>query len=208
MSEPHVANANAHHKRTGKVAGRALAVSVVGVLGVVGVMGLAGAAAPQLIKANVKSYSAVLENSAHHTYYLLTTEKGGKVHCKGTCATNWLPLLVKSSVKSVAWGFGVHGAIGFVKRTSTKKQVTYNGYPIYTFIEDGADRTTGIVGDGGTWYLVSAAARNAKATLVTHATTSTSPTTTMTKPTTTATPTTTTTPPATTTTIAVGGSGF
>ena len=60
------------------------------------------------------------------------------------------------------------GKISHVTR-GTKWQVTYNGWPVYTFIgETGPAKSNGekIVAFGGTWYLVTAAATTNSATPV------------------------------------------
>jgi predicted lipoprotein with Yx(FWY)xxD motif len=208
---------------------RSAGVTLVAALGVTGVVAFAGAASPQLIKANVATFKSVLENSKHHTYYLLSSEKRGTLHCTGSCESDWFPLLVGTAIKTVSLGSGVEGKVGFVKRTSSLKQVTYNGYPIYLFSADHANQSKGegIDAFGGTWFLVNASARTGATTKVTKplttptttktnttttkpAPTTTKPVTTTTKPATTTTrPVTTTTRPATTTTApAGGGTGF
>jgi predicted lipoprotein with Yx(FWY)xxD motif len=100
---------------------------------------------------------------------VLSIESTGKLHCTGACLKTWPPDLVKSSTKSVSVGKGVKGKVGFVKRSSTTKQVTFNGFPVYRFSGDKKAKQAngeGIVADGGTWTLVSAAATKASTTPV------------------------------------------
>jgi len=125
--------------------------------------------APQLQATTVKPYTGILANAKRHSLYALSNESKGKLHCTGMCLTYWPPLLVSSSTKSVTVGKGVKGKIGFVKRSSTTKQVTFNGFPLYRYSGDtGAGQVSGeaIAADGGTWYLVSAAATTTSATQV------------------------------------------
>lgn len=128
----------------------------------------AGASSPLVKKANVTSYPAVLETSASRTLYVLSTERGAKLKCKTTgCLKTWVPLEVRSTVRSVAVGGGVKGKIAFVRRSASEKQVTFNSYPLYTYVGDtGPNQTHGqaVVADGGTWHLVHAAATTAAAT--------------------------------------------
>jgi predicted lipoprotein with Yx(FWY)xxD motif len=130
----------------------------------------AQAAAPPLLHAaNVPNYAGILENSASRTLYALSTEKGAKLHCAGTCTATWRPLLVKSSTKSITVGAGVKGAVGFVKRSPTTKQVTFNTFPVYTFAGDtAANQSHGEarVANGGTWHMLHAAAKTPAATAV------------------------------------------
>jgi predicted lipoprotein with Yx(FWY)xxD motif len=112
-------------------------------------------------------YSSALGNQSSRSLYVLSAEKGAKLHCKSGCLTTWPPLLVKTSVKSISLGKGVKGKIGFVTRSKTMKQVTFNSYPVYQYSGDtGAKQSNGedIVADGGTWTLVHAGASTAGGT--------------------------------------------
>lgn len=144
--------------------GAMVASMAVGTLAVVD----ASAATPPFLQAtNVKAYPGVLAGTTGRTLYVLSTEKNTKVHCVRHCLTTWPPLLVKSSTKSVTLGKGISGKIGFVKRSSTKKQVTFNSYPVYIYSGDsGAKQSNGegIHADGGTWTMVHASAKTASAT--------------------------------------------
>lgn len=151
---------------------RAGVLSAVAAVLLGGAVTLAGASGAQLLKANATPFNGILESSNHRTYYALTAEKGGKIHCKTQCEKIWIPFLVKNSVTKVAVGAGVVGKIGFIKRTASMKQVTFNGYPVYHFSGDsGPNQSNGqaIAADGGTWYLVNAAARSAAKTEMTGA---------------------------------------
>jgi predicted lipoprotein with Yx(FWY)xxD motif len=130
----------------------------------------AQAAPPAFLHAaNIPNYAGILENSASRTLYALSTEKGTKLHCAGTCTATWRPLLVKSTTKSVTVGAGVKGAVGFVRRSPTTKQVTFNSYPVYTYAGDSAANQShgeARVADGGTWHMLHASAKTPAATPV------------------------------------------
>jgi hypothetical protein len=103
---------------------------------------------------------------------------------------------VSTATKSVSLGAGVKGKIGFVARGKSKKQVTFNSYPLYSFAGDSGAR--GSKGEdvkalGGTWTLVHADATSVGATPFAKSAA---------KP-----PVTTTTAPPTTTTTTPGGGG-
>ena len=154
--------ARSHRVRLGIAA---LAASVV----LVAPMVASGASSPTIKTANVPSFSGALVNHSSRTLYVLSVEKGGKLKCRASCIPPWLPVLVKSSatVKSVSLGTGVKGTIGFVTRSKTTKQVTFNSYPIYTYQGDsGALQSSGseIHADGGTWTLIKASATTPSAT--------------------------------------------
>lgn len=138
---------------------------------------VAGAARPQVgrhvvkptieVRA-VKAYGHVLATAAGRSLYLFGPEAGGKIKCSGACLAIWPPLLVPASTKHLSVGPGVKGKIGFVHRTATKNQVTFNGYPVYVYSGDakaGQTNGEGLV-HGGTWYLVNPAATTPKATPV------------------------------------------
>ena len=102
----------------------------------------------------------MLTDSAGYSLYVLSTESKGKLHCtSSSCLADWPPLLVAKNAM-ITSGSGVKGKISHVTRGS-KWQVTYNGWPVYTFAGDsGPGKSNGenIVAFGGTWYLVHAAA--------------------------------------------------
>jgi len=153
---------------------RATALAI-GICASIGLGGVAAAAAtphvtaPQLQSVTVKPYSGILANSKKVALYLLTVEKGGKLHCTGMCVTYWPPLLVPTATKSIPVSKSVKGKIGFVKRTSKLKQVTFNGYPVYRYSGDSGPNQVngeGTPADGGTWYLVNATTTSVASTPV------------------------------------------
>jgi predicted lipoprotein with Yx(FWY)xxD motif len=113
---------------------------------------------PALLKAsNVGAFGEILTNAHGLSLYGLSDEFGGKLACTGECLEFWPPVLVSKSTTKVALGAGVAGVIGFVTRSKTTKQVTFDGYPLYTFVKDtGAGQThgEGVVAFGGTWGLL------------------------------------------------------
>jgi predicted lipoprotein with Yx(FWY)xxD motif len=128
-------------------------------------------AAPRLNlrAATVAGHKGTLVDGAARTVYILTSEKGAKIECKGSCLTIWPPLLVAKSTSRLRLGAGVKGKIGFVGYSKTKKQVTFNSYPLYTFSGDtGALQAhgQGIKQGKGTWALAKAAAKSPKATAI------------------------------------------
>lgn len=125
-------------------------------------------AKPTLEVHAVKTYGRVLATSTGRSLYVLSTEAHGKLVCSGVCLKIWPPLLVPASVKHLSLGPGVLGKIGFIHRSATKSQVTFNGYPLYTFTGDkkpGQTSGEGIV-KGGTWTLANPAAKTTAATPV------------------------------------------
>ncbi len=157
-------NQSTRRRRRLTVAG-VLAVAAVG--GIVTVPMFAGAQPARqlnskttLQQVKVGKYGEVLANSAGFSLYVLSTESKGTLHCtSGACLAGWPPLLVAKNAMITA-GAGVKGKVSHVTRGS-RWQVTYNGWPLYTFVGDsGPGKSAGenIVAFGGTWYLAHAAA--------------------------------------------------
>ncbi len=56
--------------------------------------------------------------------------KGGTPTCTGSCADIWVPV---TGVPKTALGESFPGTFGLVARSDGTKQMTYDGYPLYTF---------------------------------------------------------------------------
>jgi predicted lipoprotein with Yx(FWY)xxD motif len=135
-------------------------------------------------KATVNGYVGILTDGRHYSLYLLTSEKGGHLHCLKACLTTWPPLLVTTPSLFVSTAKGVKGKFALVKRSATAKQITYNGYPIYLFSGDHrAYRVNGqgISANGGTWVLINAGAKTSGVTPVKSSTSGAKSTTTTSK---------------------------
>ncbi len=185
-----------HRKATSRTARFAVVALAAGALGATTVATLSSAAAPTIESANVPHFAGALVNQSSRSLYILSDERGAKLHCTTACLSSWLPLEVSTATKTVSLGAGVKGKIGFVARGKSKKQVTFNSYPLYTFVGDSGAREShgeGIKAFGGTWTLVRSTAATAAATP--FAATATPPSTPTTNP------------PTTTTTTPTGGGG-
>jgi len=98
-----------------------------------------------------------LVDSKGHTLYLFKKDSRGKSRCTGSCATFWPPL--RATGKPTV-GSGAHSSmVGTIKRSDGRRQVTYNGHPLYTYAGDSAPGQTGGQGlddYGAEWYVLSA----------------------------------------------------
>ena len=79
----------------------------------------------------------------------------GKSSCYDACATNWPPMILDDDEKDVA-GAGASGTIATITRTDGKKQVTYNGAPLYYFAADAAAGDTKGQGLNNKWFVAPA----------------------------------------------------
>jgi predicted lipoprotein with Yx(FWY)xxD motif len=90
------------------------------------------------------------------TLYTLSSDPMDKSTCAGQCATAWPPLKIAPNGKVEST---VMGTFRIIKRADGTDQVTFDGHPLYEFIQDTAPGQTkgeGIVAFGGTWHVAKA----------------------------------------------------
>ena len=68
-------------------------------------------------------------------YWSVEKKAGGKIRCTGACAVAWPPVYVKGTLQKHIRG--VSATFGTIKR-GTKRQLTINGLPAYTYHHDPA----------------------------------------------------------------------
>ena len=97
-----------------------------------------------------KANDGVLAGNNSMTLYTFSKDVGGsgKSVCNGMCASNWPPLLVEG-------GPAVSGDYSVITRDDGKKQLAFNGMPLYFYAKDvkPGDKT----GDGrleGAWRII------------------------------------------------------
>ena len=99
------------------------------------------------------SLGSVLVDGEGNTLYLFTPDGQGSSVCYDQCATAWPPL----SADAVA-GDGVDaGLLGSAPRTDGPDQATYNGWPLYYFVNDAAPGDVNGQGVNDVWYVLDAA---------------------------------------------------
>lgn len=87
--------------------------------------------------------------------YLWEGDSGGKSNCSGDCASQWPPLITKTT--AIPSGHVIAANLGTITRPDGSKQVTYMGHPLYYFaVDSGTGATTGEGVDsfGARWWLV------------------------------------------------------
>jgi len=87
-------------------------------------------------------------------YYFQKDQQGsGKSKCEGACAEAWPPLITEGEPEAMK---GVKASmLGTIERKDGTSQVTYAGWPLYTFVEDtkpGEDNGTDSKAFGASWY--------------------------------------------------------
>jgi predicted lipoprotein with Yx(FWY)xxD motif len=113
--------------------------------------------APLVQVATNAKFGQVLVNAQGMTLYWLSSEVGGKLVCTGGCLKFWLPVLVPSGATAPTTLPGVPaGLLGTITRPEGT-QVTFNGFPLYAFVNDKAAGDTNGEGihfpAGGIWYV-------------------------------------------------------
>lgn len=106
-------------------------------------------------------YGSYLETADGAPVYLFTTDTqgsgdaGATVSCSGDCLQAWPPVTGEATA-----GEGVDQSLIGSTDADGQQVVTYNGWPLYTFVQDeGQDQPQGQdkEGFGGEWYLVTPA---------------------------------------------------
>lgn len=69
------------------------------------------------------------------TLYVFAKDEPGASSCVDQCAANWPPLTVGTNQQPTV-GDGVNGEVGTIERADGSLQVTYNGMPLYYWIND------------------------------------------------------------------------
>jgi predicted lipoprotein with Yx(FWY)xxD motif len=99
------------------------------------------------------SLGSILVNASGRTLYLFKADVGTKSACTGACATAWPPLLATGTPTA---GSGLTASkLGTITRPGGKRQVTYNGHPLYLFIQDqkpGQTTGQGVTAFGAAWF--------------------------------------------------------
>jgi predicted lipoprotein with Yx(FWY)xxD motif len=118
--------------------------------------------APTVTTRKVGKLGVILVNGAGRTLYMFVPDKQKKVTCKGTCAIIWPPLKIKSGQKLTAGGAAKKSLLGTYKIAGGKRVVSYNRWPLYTYIKDhkpGQSTGQGVNNSGGLWYVLSASGK-------------------------------------------------
>ena len=102
----------------------------------------------------------ILVDGRGRTLYLFERDKGMASTCYGSCASIWPPLTTAGKARAVRGALGAR--LGTTRRTDGKREVTYNGHPLYYYTGDRArGQTTGHGLDqfGAMWFVVFAFGR-------------------------------------------------
>jgi predicted lipoprotein with Yx(FWY)xxD motif len=111
--------------------------------------------ARSLVKLRKTRLGRVLVDARGRTLYLFEPDEFGRSVCYGACARAWPPLVTSGTPRARA---GARAALlATAKRRDGRMQVTYAGYPLYSFVRDSRPGQTlgqGLDGFGGEWYVL------------------------------------------------------
>ena len=133
-------------------------------------LAMAGAEAATVETRESARYGTYLVTSEGQALYLFKADRQGQgqqqaaSNCHDACATAWPPLIADGA-PSVAEG-ARDGLVSTIERQDGRQEVTYNGWPLYTYVGDrGKGEATGqdVEGFGAEWYLVSTAGKEVHA---------------------------------------------
>jgi predicted lipoprotein with Yx(FWY)xxD motif len=106
------------------------------------------------IVAAESQYGSILFDSEQQAIYLFDKETSDTSQCYGACAEAWPPVLTKGDP---AAGDGVEAKLlGTTERDDGSTQVTYNGHPLYYYVDDPAGEVLchNVEEFGGLWLVV------------------------------------------------------
>jgi predicted lipoprotein with Yx(FWY)xxD motif/polyisoprenoid-binding protein YceI len=93
--------------------------------------------AGMLLLAEDEALGTFLTDVAGMTLYTFANDEPGVSNCYDQCAENWPPLLLQAGEAPIP-GFGITGELGVIERDDETLQVTYNGSPLYYWVNDEA----------------------------------------------------------------------
>jgi predicted lipoprotein with Yx(FWY)xxD motif/mono/diheme cytochrome c family protein len=99
----------------------------------------------------------VLVNSAGHTLYVFAPDNATKVTCTGACAAVWPPLYRPAGGHAVGTNGVMASLLSSAPDPAGGKVVTYNGWPLYTYVADttpGSAAGQGVNLTGGLWWVI------------------------------------------------------
>ncbi|MFP3464704.1 hypothetical protein [Leifsonia sp. SIMBA_070] len=114
-----------------------------------------GAASGTVLKTGSTTLGTVVVDGKGMTAYVFDkdTPNATSSACTGACASLWPAIETSSDHPTVT---GVTGTVGTITGVDGKKQVTLNGLPLYTFVNDKSIGDVTGQAYGGIWWVVGA----------------------------------------------------
>jgi predicted lipoprotein with Yx(FWY)xxD motif len=117
----------------------------------------AGRGAGITVKVAGSEFGEILFDGDDRAIYLFEKEASSRSECSGACAEAWPPVLTEAPPQTGAGAKA--GLLGTTRRTDGSTQVTYNGHPLYYYVDDprGQVLCHNVQEFGGLWLVVDAA---------------------------------------------------
>ena len=99
-------------------------------------------------------FGRIVANGRGKAFYLFDKERLGRSECYGACAMAWPPVFAGGRPRA---GKGIEpDLIGTTRRRSGRRQLTYDGQPMYYYVHDAPGRVLchDVVEFGGRWLVI------------------------------------------------------
>ncbi len=107
---------------------------------------------------NLPGLGAVLVDGRGQTLYIFEPDHARSVTCTGECASVWPPRATHDGAMEVVRGAVRSALLGSDPNPGGGHVVTYDGWPLYTYIADatpGSFSGEGVHSSGGVWWVIS-----------------------------------------------------
>jgi predicted lipoprotein with Yx(FWY)xxD motif len=114
-------------------------------------------ASPTLTARTTRFGKILFAGNGRALYGFTRDRRNGPSRCYGDCAAAWPVYFAKGTLKA---GAGIkQSLIGATRRRDGRRQVTYNGWPLYYYAHEkaGEGKCQNVETHGGTWLVVRAA---------------------------------------------------
>jgi predicted lipoprotein with Yx(FWY)xxD motif len=97
-------------------------------------------------------FGPILATPKKQALYYWTQENDFRIHCTGSCARLWPPLVVRNRAAVTRHLAGIKGTFGTIRRPDGRLQVTFNRRPLYTYVHEGPTQV--LCNDVNGWFVV------------------------------------------------------
>jgi predicted lipoprotein with Yx(FWY)xxD motif len=92
---------------------------------------------------SVSGVGDVLVDSSGMALYTNDVDTTTRITCTDQCAAEWLPLAAPSGGEPTSDDSAIQDKLGTMQRPDGSSQVTFDGLPLYTFVDDTPGQVTG-----------------------------------------------------------------
>jgi predicted lipoprotein with Yx(FWY)xxD motif len=107
---------------------------------------------PVVSEADNPALGKILVDVRGLSLYFFVSEVGARVVCTGDCLSTWRPLMAAGAAEPAS-AIPLSGVLGTVARPEGGRQVTYDGWPLYTYSMDARPGETMGNDSAGEWFV-------------------------------------------------------